>query len=194
MNHVIVFEGPDNLGKTTLINQLCETTQDVFCKFHFGAVKNITEAKKVMFTTLDDLAKVKNQRFIFDRSPFGDMVYGYYRKYDPYLYWDQVKLRMNKLDTKFLFIVFQADPLTYMQFNIEPKGDEKKKYQKRIESKIQSERFAIMANKVVNDCENASAMLVDCNNYETLDDRNRIILRVIDRWLNGDMLVRMITD
>lgn len=191
MNRVIVLEGPDNLGKTYLIDILqSKITSSI--PIHFGAVKNLKEAKRVMFDTLSDLQRVKDSTFLFDRSPFGDMVYGYYRKYDPYCYWSDVVKAMRICNSQFLFIVFQADPLTYTQFDIKPKGDEKKQYQKAADATMLSDRFKVMAKLLVADCENTTTMLVDCNKYDSLDHRNKIICNVVDRWLTGETLVREI--
>lgn len=85
---ILVIEGPDNVGKTTLIKNLRQAMCDkVFHVLHSQPIKlnSIDEYVKYSLkqvTSMFDLMQSSNENLIFDRSHLGEMIYGnIYRGY-----------------------------------------------------------------------------------------------------------------
>lgn len=182
---IICIEGPDNIGKSTLCEELSELYPDAE-QFHLGAPKKKGElALKEQLKTLDDvLERVdKNKSMeIWDRSIIGESVYGpIFRQYDHKTYWHELKKAVRRLEDRMLLIVLYADELTYSKWNIKPKSDETLPYQKSTFAKRISEEFVNVATQL--DLRNT--LYINCNNYETMDARNAYIIRRIKRWVAG---------
>lgn len=85
----IICEGPDNVGKSTLIQNLKNYYNNyTLHTLHYSNVKSqdpITYSKKLyfeMFNMMVDITKFDNTGIICDRSHIGEMVYGpIYRNY-----------------------------------------------------------------------------------------------------------------
>lgn len=91
-NKFIIIEGPDNVGKSTLIRGLQHFyNKNTFQCLHFSNVKHdsvedgIEYSKNLytqMFESMSNLAKYNNAGMICDRAHLGEMVYGpIYRGY-----------------------------------------------------------------------------------------------------------------
>jgi len=89
---IILFEGPDNVGKGTQIQKLLPLLHDKpVHQLHYSAVKGFNtpeEAKEYSVQTYNGMFYILiyaylNCNFILDRSHIGEMVYApLYRKYD----------------------------------------------------------------------------------------------------------------
>ena len=182
MNTVIIVEGSDNVGKTTLIRRI-ENSYPDFIVQHFGPNKTKAEGEIVAKAMIDTLKKLKNTDVLMDRSPFGEFVYGkMYRKYEPFTYWDWMVTKLNKLDTRFLFIVLYGDEQTFMKFGLNPKTDEKLLHQRGSEAEKVSVAFINVAN-MLHEVKSMTRLIINSNNYDTLDDRNAYIMRHIDYFI-----------
>lgn len=91
-NMFIVVEGPDNVGKTTLINNLKDHFNDItFHALHYANVKHLSSDEfikynaklyKEMFDLMFFVSTKEKSGVICDRSHLGEMVYGpIYRGY-----------------------------------------------------------------------------------------------------------------
>jgi thymidylate kinase len=92
MNLNVIVEGPDNVGKTTIIKNIKNHYVDItFHTLHYSDIKQkniestIDYNKKMyteMFKIMIHQSKFKNTGIICDRSHLGEMVYGpIYRNY-----------------------------------------------------------------------------------------------------------------
>jgi len=182
MNNVICVMGPDNVGKTYLVKKLLKKYPQAMTH-HFGAIKTKPEGKKAMLDVLTTIAKAKKKTFIFDRFPFGDFVYGpLFRKYNAYDYMAGIVARMlTMVETRFLFIFLYADASTYEKFELEPKKDEKTAMQKSSASEKISMAMIDLANRMYN-IPGTTRLVVNCNNYDDLDERNEYIEKRIAQW------------
>lgn len=186
MTNVIVVMGPDNVGKTYLVKNLLKKYPQSI-SHHFGAIKSKSEGKKAMLDVLKDMSKGRNKMFIFDRFPFGDFVYGpLFRKYDAYEYFEEIRDKMLEMvDVRFLFIFLYADGTTYQMFDLKPKKDEKVAMQKSSASEVISVSLIDLANKL--GIPGTTRLVVNCNNYEDLDERNEYIGKRIEQWINHEV-------
>lgn len=84
---VILVEGPDNVGKTTLIQGIQNKLNDIqFHVLHYSNVKQESKEKSILYnkTIYKQMFELFNSdlSFICDRSHLGEMVYGpIYRNY-----------------------------------------------------------------------------------------------------------------
>lgn len=192
LNYVIIIEGPDNIGKSEFVKKIKKKHLSAI-QIHYGPNKTKQQGKQVMFDmiqTLTSLEYEKNKVVIMDRSPFGEFVYGKkFRKYDPFTYWGLMVDKLNGLKkTKFLFVCLYADSNTYDQFSISPKEDEDVKYKKSYMAEEVSVAFIQLLNKL---CviDNMSRVVVNSNNYKTLNDRNAYILDIVQSFLQHKVYI-----
>lgn len=75
MSNIIIVEGPDGAGKTTLINKLLATYKDSKV-FKFSNPKNPNEEQLSMYANALVAAAKECETVIFDRSWFSELVYG----------------------------------------------------------------------------------------------------------------------
>ncbi len=91
-NLFIIVEGPDNVGKSTLIQNLKNKFNNfTFHNLHYSNVKQESPSKTIeystkmyteMFQLMFECSKYENTGMILDRSHLGEMVYGpIYRGY-----------------------------------------------------------------------------------------------------------------
>lgn len=91
-NYFICVEGPDNVGKSTLIKGIKNVMSDyIMQSLHYSSVKHKTTAdcieyNKKLYTMMFDMMKFTIQYeksgLVFDRSHLGELVYGpIYRGY-----------------------------------------------------------------------------------------------------------------
>lgn len=115
----IIIEGPDNVGKSTLINNIKKTfNTSTFHTLHYSNVRQPTIEEhieyssllyKEMFSICDFITKNQNSNTICDRSHIGEMVYSpLYRNYsgDYVLY---IEKEQSNLDD-YILIVLIDDP------------------------------------------------------------------------------------
>ena len=191
MNSVIILEGPDNIGKSTLSDAIklydWNIMKPSFITRHWGPNKNKAEGKRVMNKFISNLRDVDNLTMVCDRSPFGEFVYGTrFRGYDPWTYFANVVDDINRLNTRFLFISFYADEQTYEKFNLPSKKDEEKEHQRRHMSKEISEDFINLTHRL-RDIKQMDRLIINCNNYKTLDARNEYVLENVRAFLKNKM-------
>jgi len=107
---ITLFEGLDNTGKSTQIQNLIEHYKDrIFHKIHYSAVKTLSsdEAETYSKKLYTDMFKIisecnKDRNIVFDRAHLGEYVYGkIYRNYDANWTFD---LEVDK-DTTFLIVL-----------------------------------------------------------------------------------------
>lgn len=185
----IVIEGPDNVGKSTFIN-------DNLAKYihgknfsniefqHFSGPKTKDPYQEMRQIANHYTAKLRalpqDSVVINDRSIFGELVYApLYREYYP----DYLSLLVETLciaKIEVLFIVIYADKNTYDKFNISNKTETDKH-----ESNNQSE---IISNTFIDEIHNlkfGKVVVINSNNYVSLDKRNSFILKHIDAFLSN---------
>ena len=150
MSRIICIEGPDNIGKTALCNELDELHDAK--TFHLGAPKE--KGKKALNEQLaklgDVLLRVANTNGIhieiWDRSVIGESVYGpLYRDYNHEMYWNALQ-NLKRYEEKIFFVVMYADAKTYIQWNVKPKDDEKEPYQLMENAALVARRFVDVAS------------------------------------------------
>jgi len=186
MNNVIILEGPDNIGKSTLVNDIKLydfNEKPEFVIKHWGPNKTKAEGRKVMDAFIRELRNKDNTTYVCDRSPFGEFVYGQmFRTYDPWSYFESVVSDINRLNTRFLFISFWADENTYDIFKLPKKDDEEKEYQHRHMSEKVSNAFIGLTHRL-RDITSMTRLIVNCNNYDSLDERNEYVLDNVRAFL-----------
>lgn len=187
MNTVICVTGPDNVGKTVLVNKLKKLYPKAI-SHHFGAIKTKLEGKKLMLDTLETFINHDKKFYIFDRCFLGDFVYGpLFRKYDAWDYFDKIYEKLRKVNNiRFLFIFMYADENTYEKFGLKKKEDEKVNYQKREWSERISVAFIKLANKL-HGLSNVMRLVVNCNNYDSLDDRNEYVIKHVKAFVKKEL-------
>lgn len=88
---LIIIEGPDSTGKTTLAKFLAEKLD--FEYYHFSAPKSKEEAKKDYFNFIN---KFSNKNVIVDRAFWGEFVYApIWRNYEPD-YFNELEAKLKK--------------------------------------------------------------------------------------------------
>lgn len=190
MNYIIIIEGPDNLGKSTLIKQIAKqyNIQNNNIQ-HFTSPKTqdpYHEYRQIMFEELDVLKylKLENDRFIiWDRSPFGEYVYAKQRGYEMD-YLDEACERLAELkNIKIFFILVYGNSKTLDKFYIKPKNDEILTWQKREKINEIANDFVRLGANIIEKTHNVKVLMSNSNEYNTLDERNLGILDHINRWL-----------
>lgn len=185
MKRVIIIEGPDNIGKTTLANQLAK-------EFN-GVVKHSAAPKKKGAAALDEqrkklartLAEVEEgddpQLEIWDRSIIGEAVYGPLyrtRQYDHTVYLDELQ-QLRLYESRVFVIVLYADESTLKDFGLQAKHDEKELYQKASQTTKIATAFVDLVTKL----RMKHTLFVNCNNYALLDQRNEFVQLRVSEWL-----------
>jgi len=113
-NKIIIFEGIDNVGKSTqikLIEQhLAKTTNMPSLKLHFSGVKDIIDKdyykrQYIDFFEIINSIEYSHCHLIADRSHIGEFVYGEkYRKYDGSYVFD-IENNIENFDNLYLIIL-----------------------------------------------------------------------------------------
>lgn len=175
MEYVVSLDGPDNIGKTTLV-QLFSKKYKKSTILRFDAPKDKSEGKERI---LDFLRTDFSQVTFVDRSPLEEFVYGSYRGYDAYQYWDEIAIALKETLVCFVFVFLYADSGTYDKFVISPKKDEGKDYQKKSLSRKISLQMLRLARRLES-IHNVKCVYINCNNYDSLDQRNKHIVEKIE--------------
>jgi thymidylate kinase len=182
MNYLLIIEGPDNIGKSTLIKNIQEIYFDIKIK-HFGppiTTDPYNEYKKICFDELDLLAKMTNDNvfMIWDRSPFGEYVYAKQRGYEMDYLHDVCNMLSNIKNLKVMFVLMYGNAITLEKFNIPSKKDEVLTYQKKEKiNKIAADflELTFQMNAIYK-------IIIDSNKYKTLDDRNKFVIYFVRTW------------
>lgn len=198
MLYWFIVEGPDNIGKTTMINQLVVKLTDAGHKDiivqHFGAPKGKTKADKIAYAkkeasdTISAVRKMANEAFhksvvlIHDRSMFGELVYSEYRGYAAEHLDDAVsKLRrINYLDTTFIMLYGKA--IDAQIKGIKFKEDSSEDYAHNNEMENVSCAFIEKIHAL--DFPEARKLVFNVANYASLDERNSYVYAHIRAIIN----------
>lgn len=182
MEKVVCIEGPDNIGKTTLCKMIAKEFNGTL--FHLGAPKKKgNDALKEQLATLSKVyARMEDASTleVWDRSVIGECIYGpLYREYNHEMYWNALQ-EIKRYQKNILLVVMYADALTHMRWCVKPKGDEKEAYQKRENCKKIARRFVDVATEL----DLPHTIYVNCNNYESMDERNEYVMKRVRKWIN----------
>ena len=186
MNHIIIIEGPDNIGKTNLAKQIQQTSKLPCLYFHATApiTDNPNEemcTKAYSFYNMLKNTLEGNRLIIYDRSIYSELVYSKFRSYTP-TYFDDINNKLSKLDNcKFLFISLYGNMDTVIKYNIHPKNDEKVTYQKCKMMEEISDSF----NNIISGIPFGTKLFVNSNLYESFEKRNERILASIKFFIEG---------
>lgn len=192
MNHIIIVEGPDNIGKTILVELIAASLKpsqeyeiwhskkpaivDLYKEYKTKAHKFVEYIKNVNYHK-------NNYLMICDRSFLGELVYPEFRG-NSYTadYVENLYTELKKLKTvKFLFIGLYGDQQTSSKFKIQAKADEVQAFQK-------AEMMGTISTKFFNVISNVpfgKKLLINSNNYSSLHSRNDIILEYIAHFLSN---------
>lgn len=191
MKQIIILEGPDNIGKSYLANELHNELVKLGKKNvsvrHFGAP--VKKGREILQEQVDRLEnEMKGIRIgdgieIWDRSIIGEAVYGpLYRKdaYPSEVYWKELAEHCQAAQRSILVVVFHATLPWYKKMHIKPKADEVQAYQSMVDAEKVSNHFVHVVSKLPL----KYRLLVNCNNYLTHDVRNSYVIARIRMWLN----------
>lgn len=188
MKKVIIIEGPDNLGKTSLAKYLQGEfvgTHD-FAVTHSGpppkgsGLEQLAWSLKYLKTIIQDF-RVGTAYEIWDRSVVGECVYGpMYRKYDHEKYAQMLKQELLGINHRLFNIVLYTNGDIYKTMKVKSKSDEKEIYQTIGEAPRIATRFV----DVFTELGMKHTLYINCENYATFDLRNRYIMKRVRAWLN----------
>ena len=107
---MIIVEGIDRVGKTTLVNLLKESTNmPVLNDTYLYETSNMREDKRVnveKIKTIVNFARDVSDKFIVDRLHWSEMIYGYCdRKYDNAVSVLDIEEELIKLGAKVILVV-----------------------------------------------------------------------------------------
>lgn len=190
MLYNIIIEGADNVGKTTLIDNIKKIYGNKINKsLHFTkpfSNNPYQEQKDIAFNYIKmlDICKGTHKNIILnDRSVFGEFVYSRFRNYEVD-YGKQLLKGYNTLNIKTLFILLYADN----NLKINNKDDSRDEYAKTLKKEFISSLF-------INVCKQyelhkyMKILLINSLNFSTLYNRNNYILEHIKHFLNGTLYV-----
>ena len=197
MKRIIVVEGPDNVGKSYLVKQLAEK----FTSFksvvrHFGPPKARGDAAlREQLRLLDDMVGTildGNGLEIWDRSVFGEMVYGpLYRtgQYDHLEYTAAINKALNRIRQQLYIVALYTDGEVFRRLKVKAKGDEKEIYQKKEHAKTIATTFV----NVLSALGVKRTLLVNCRNYASFDERNKYVIKRTRLWINREIYTHPVT-
>lgn len=184
----IIIEGCDNIGKSTFIATELSKYLETKARYnvminHIGGPKTNNpkeEMKELAYTYVNQIDYLADDRLIVnDRSIFGELVYSMYRHYQPDYMQDIVKL-ISVHNIEVLFILIYADKDTYKKFDI-PNKKETKDYESHDQSRLISSKFIEEIHKLAL----GRVVVINSNNYDSLNQRNKYMLKHIDAFLSN---------
>ena len=199
MLKLLIVEGPDDVGKTTLLKKIKHST--TFHKWSIDYYHDTApicsglDGHREQLAKLEDRMKdlrhksekyaTKNSLQLYDRSGIGECVYGpRFRRYDiSDKYWVRLDQFLITDNWDSMVVVLYADQQTYKKWNITSKDDDHA-YQKQKNAKDISRRFV----NVVTKHPARRVLLVNCNNYETIDERNEYVIAHVVAWLQDQVV------
>lgn len=205
MVYWIIIEGPDNIGKTTLCNSMLSEFRKRGINHeyaHFGApkaktkIKQMEEQELTANVTAEYLRKLAKKYvnedivILHDRSIFGELVYCKYRGYVADYVELTTKLAVSIKNLQALTFVLYGDTDTIRKFNLKPKTDNAEDYAQSSKMKSVSVDFI---NKL-RALDYGRLMVINSNNYESLNDRNGHVWDIIRAFINNRPYVFKPTD
>lgn len=190
MKRIVIFEGPDNIGKSYLItalhNELLQIGHKTTVLRHFGPpTKKGQEILQEQLAVLDREANDMHRHEhieLWDRSVIGEAVYGpLYRAdaYDTKEYWEPLADFCRTFQRAIMVVAFHTNTDWYKKMQVRPKKDELKTYQ----SMAEAEKISTAFINVVTKLPLKYRVLVNCRNYETMDIRNSYVTARVRAWL-----------
>jgi len=162
-------------------------------KRHFSApiTKDPYKEQKALcyqqLTLLSDML-IKKKPFVIldDRSVFGELVYSKYRNYKPD-YFDDFISKLKALNVIVVIFILYANSDTYKKFNIKSK-DEKHSYESSKNSMDISIDFINKIHKLNLVKSNIRPIVINSNNYDTLEERNDVIIAYMKNIIGAEKL------
>lgn len=195
MVYWFIIEGPDNIGKTHLVEYLKSKLPGTFVQ-HFVAPKGKTIADKIAYSAKEADDYVRNLRelakssersgmdivLINDRSIFGELVYSKYRNYEPkHLQGIVRKLqRIKGLQTTFLLMYGEHDIAKVL--GIKFKDDCKEAYAHHDKMAEISVDFIRKVHHL--HYPEARKLVFNLANYSSLDERNSYVYAHVRAIIN----------
>ena len=201
MHKIIIVEGHDNIGKTTLLKQ----TLNKLCLFHSNiALEHLSapisttpkaqkeEQRLVAFNWLSNIHWADQNMDtplvrLCDRSIFGEFVYSQFRHYKPDYLGDICNSISQLKRTKILFLVVYSDAETFKKFRmLGTKVDLNTKEHEKIEkAELVSSSFVKLTIPLQR-TNNIETEIVNTNMFDTLEDREHYIMDIFKDFLKDD--------
>ena len=196
MKKVVIVEGADNIGKTTL----CKFLASAFPTFnptivHCGPPPGDGQSAlkfQQQYLRQSMMAMKAEEGFeIWDRSIVGECVYGpMYRKYDHQSYEDELIAALQEAGRFIFNIVLYINGEVHQRFKLKKKDDEQKVYQLQSETARISTRFVDVFSRL----SLKYTLYVNCANYNSFDERNGYIMKRVRAWLHHKQYEHLMTD
>lgn len=199
MIYWVIVEGPDNIGKTTLCNDLLSRLKQRGAEVayaHFGAPKAKTkkaqiaeqklEASNVVkaIENLSRLYRHKDIVLLHDRSIFGELVYCKYRNYEAD-YSDMIERLHAIPNLQTIMFSMYGDATTISKFSLSAKTDNASKYAKM--SKMESISIGFIDK--LHAIDYGRVVVINSNNYDSFDDRNNHVWDITRAFINNKSYV-----
>lgn len=191
MRKVVIIEGADNLGKTTLCNELVDIITKLKRVRHSGppTVKGAAALREQLQTLKAEVGRIfdkdsDDEYEIWDRSIIGEAIYGpLFRtgQYDHKKYWAALNEACGEIAQRVFVIVLYTDGEWYERQRINRKTDEEKIYQQREKAATISTAFI----DAVTGLPLKYRLFVNCRNYMTFNLRNKYIKDRVNAWIKN---------
>ena len=194
----IIIEGADNIGKSSFIQydlmpllSYDKSFNETYTR-HFSAPKTDNPYYEKKCEALDYVTTLcsfhNNSLVINDRSIFGELVYSNFRGYSVD-YMQDIIATLKHINIEPLFILLYANKYTYEKFNIKSKHEEKS-----FELNDMSRSISNMFINEIHKLNYGKVVVINSNNYRTLDERNNYIIKHINAYLTNSIYLFNRTD
>lgn len=200
MRKVVIIEGADNLGKTTLCNELVNTITKLKRVRHSGppTMKGEAALREQLQTLKAEVGRILDKESddeyeVWDRSIFGEAVYGpLFRagQYNHKKYLNALIEACEDIAQRVLVIVLYTDGEWYERQRIKRKLDEEKVYQQREMAATIGTAFI----DTVTALPLKYRLFINCRNYESFALRNKYILKRVQAWVKNTQYERYQSD
>lgn len=200
MRRVVIIEGADNLGKTTLCRELVDAIPKLKRVRHSGppTVKGAAALREQLQTLKAEVGRIfdkdsDDEMEVWDRSIIGEAVYGpLFRtgQYDHKKYWMALDEACGEIAQRVLVIVLYTDGEWFERQRINRKMDEEKVYQQREKAATIGTAFI----DAVTGLPLKHRLFVNCRNYPSFALRNKYILKRVQAWVNNTQYERYQSD
>ena len=200
MRKVVIIEGADNLGKTTLCNELVNTITKLKRVRHSGppTMKGEAALREQLQTLKAEVGRILDKESddeyeVWDRSIFGEAVYGPLFRAGQYNYKKYLNALIEACEDiaqRVLVIVLYTDGEWYERQRIKRKLDEEKVYQQR-------EMAATIGTAFIDTVTSLPLkyrLFINCRNYESFALRNKYILKRVQAWVKNTQYERYQSD